>query len=142
MPVEKETSSRFGQRSQAFRRSDAEIAVGVENRSRWRIAYEEVRRRHLAGESLAAIGRATGLARGTVRKYAYAETAPERGPYGPGPSRLDPHLAYLENRMAEGCEDARALWREVRVTRLRWDIPAGAALRRRTPFGAGSTYLA
>lgn len=73
-----------------------------------------MRRRHLAGETLAAIGRATGLAHGTVRKYAHAETFPERAASGPGPSRLDPYVAHLERRMAEGCKDALALWQEVR----------------------------
>ncbi len=72
-----------------------------------------MRRRHLAGEALLAIGRATCLARGTVRKYACAESFPERAVRRPGRSILDPFIAYLEARMAEGCEDAMALWREV-----------------------------
>ena len=105
---------RPGRRLRAFKRTDPELAAGVESRARWRALYKEVRRRHLAGETLAAIGRATGLARATVRKYAHAETFPERGASGPGPSRLDPYVAHLERRMAEGCEDALALWREVR----------------------------
>ena len=91
-----------------------EIAAGVESRARWRAAYEEVRRRHLAGETLVAIGQDTGLARATVRKYAHAEVFPERAASGPGPSRLDPYVAYIERRTDEGCEDAMALWREVR----------------------------
>ena len=103
-----------GQRQHAFRRTAPEIAAGVEGRARWRAAYEEVRRRHLAGETLLAIGQATGLARATVRKYAHAEVFPERAASGPGPSRLDPYVAHLARRMAEGCEDAMALWREVR----------------------------
>ncbi len=77
--------------------------------------YEDVRRRHLAGEALLAIGRATGLARATVRKYAYAESFPERAMRRSGRSILDPFIAHLETRMAEGCEDAMALWREVRT---------------------------
>ena len=103
-----------GGRLHAFRRTDPEIAAGVESRARWRSAWEEVRRRHLAGETLMAIGRATGLAHGTVRKYAHAESFPERAASGPGPSRLDPYVPHLARRMAEGCEDAMALWREVR----------------------------
>ena len=103
-----------GRRLCAFRRTDPEIAAGVENRARWRAAHEEVRRRHLAGETLVAIGQATGLARATVRKYAHAEVFPERAASGPGPSRLDPYVAYIERRMDEGCQDAMALWREAR----------------------------
>ena len=75
-----------GRRLCAFRRTDPEIAAGVENRARWRAAHEEVRRRYLAGETLVAIGQATGLARATVRKYAHAEVFPERAASGPGPS--------------------------------------------------------
>jgi transposase len=102
-----------GQRTQAFRRSSTEAAAGADSRARWLAAYEDVRRRYLAGEALLAIGRATGLARATVRKYAYAESFPERAVRRPGRSILDPFIAHLEARMAEGCEDAMALWREV-----------------------------
>ena len=73
-----------------------------------------MRRRYLAGEALLAIGRATRLARATVRKYAYAESFPERAVRRPGRSILDPFIAHLEARVAEGCEDAMVLWREVR----------------------------
>lgn len=31
----------------------------------------------------------------------------------PGRSIIDPHLAYLHTRLAEGCEDAATLWREI-----------------------------
>ena len=41
-----------------------------------RAAYEDVRRRHLAGETLMAIGRATGLAHATVRKRAHGLELP------------------------------------------------------------------
>ena len=103
-----------GQRLRAYRRSDAEVAASADNRARWLAAYEDVRRRHRAGESLLAISRATGLARGTVRKHAHAECFPERASRRPNASRLDPYLAHIEKRMAEGCENAMALWREVR----------------------------
>ena len=61
-----------------------------------------------------AIARAMGLARATVRKFARAESFPARLPHGPGPSILDPYLTYLERRLAEGCENGLALWRELR----------------------------
>ncbi len=66
------------------------------------------------GEPLLAIARALGLARATVRKYASAEAFPARLPHGAGPSLLDPHVAYLAGRIDEGCENAMALWREIR----------------------------
>jgi len=102
-----------GQRTRAYRRSATDAAASADSRARWLAAYEDVRRRHLAGEALLAIGRATGLARATVRKYAHAESFPERAVRRPGRSILDPFIAHLEARTAEGCEDAMALWREV-----------------------------
>ena len=101
-------------RGQAFRRSAPERAAGAETHARWQARYAEVRQRHLAGETLLGVARSMGLALGTVRKYARAETFPARTPYGPGPSILDPYLAHLERRLAEGCENGVALWRELR----------------------------
>jgi transposase len=82
-------------RTQAYRRTRAEVAAAAESRARWLARYQEVRRRFQAGETLLAIGRALGLARSTVRRYAYAEHFPER--------------------LAQGCENAMALWRELQA---------------------------
>ena len=102
-------------RDRAFPRSAPEQAAGAESRARWQGHHAEVRRRHLAGETLLGIAREMGLALGTVRKYARAETFPARTPHGPGPSILDPYLSHLERRLAEGCENGLALWRELRA---------------------------
>lgn len=102
-------------RDRAFPRSAPERAAGAETRARWQARHAEVRRQHLAGETLLGIAHATGLALGTVRKYARAETFPARLPHGPGPSILDPYLTHLERRLAEGCENGLALWRELRA---------------------------
>ena len=59
-------------RDQAFRRTGPERAARAEQHERWKARYEEVRRRHFAGEPLMAIVRAMSLARGTVRKFAQA----------------------------------------------------------------------
>jgi len=48
-----------GQRTRAYRRSATDQAASADSRARWLAAYEDVRRRHLAGEALLAIGRAT-----------------------------------------------------------------------------------
>ena len=56
-----------------------------------------------------------GLARGTVRKFAHARSFPERATRAPRPSILDRYLAHLEARRAAGCENAMALWRELRA---------------------------
>jgi hypothetical protein len=51
----------------------------------------DVRRRRAAWQSLRLINRETGLARATVRKYAFSERFPRHGRSGPGRSHLDPH---------------------------------------------------
>ncbi len=38
----------------------------------------------------------------------------DRVAYGPGPGILDPYLPHLERRLAGGCENGLALWRELR----------------------------
>ncbi len=84
-------------------------------RERRTALYEEVRRRRAAAETLLAIGRAVGLAVNTVRKYAAAESFPVPERQRPWPSILDPYLAHLQARFAEGCTSPRVLWREVRA---------------------------
>ncbi len=101
-------------RKQAFRRNGSERAARLDSQMRWKGRYDEVQRRHRVGEPLMAIARAMGLARSTVRKFAYAEGFPARLPRGPGPSTLDSYLPHLERRLAEGCENGVALWRELR----------------------------
>jgi len=107
--------ARPGARTGPFRRTRAEAAARDGRRARWVALYEEVRRRHAAGEKLLAIARAMGLAVGTVRKYAYAESFPVPETRPLRPSILDPYLARLEARLAEGCENGLALWRELRA---------------------------
>jgi transposase len=109
-------------RDRAFRRSGPERTASAASRARRRARYNEVRRRHLAGEPLLAIARATGLARATVRKYARAESFPEWAAHGPRRSIIDPYLPHLERRLVEGCENAVVLWRELRAQ----GFPSGA----------------
>jgi len=61
------------------------------------------------------IGRALGLARGTVRRLAYAPSFPERGRPPVPRSILDPYLPHLTQRHRAGCENAMQLWREIRA---------------------------
>ena len=103
-----------GKRLQAFPRGSAERDLSIVSRTRRIRLYDEVRRRHGAGEPLLVISRHMGLARGTVRKFARAESFPERAARAPAPSILDPYLAHLEARLAAGCENAMRLWRELR----------------------------
>ncbi|GJE50965.1 ISL3 family transposase ISMno5 [Methylobacterium tardum] len=103
-----------GERLHADRRSAAEIATSLDSSVQRLASYEDVHRRYQAGESLLAIGRVMGLGRATVRRYAQAESLLKRTIRWPNPSCLDPYLAHLEQRMAEGCENAMELWREIR----------------------------
>ncbi len=68
-----------------------------------------------AGRSVSAIGRELGLSRPTVRKYLRAEACPMRTRHsrllGPG----SPHVAYLRERWAGGCDNAAQLWQELRA---------------------------
>lgn len=100
-------------RAEPFPRTRSDLLLAHDSRARRMAAYDDVRRRYLVGETLLAIARATGLARSSVRKYAYAKSFPERAARAPGPRMIDPYLPYLEARLAEGCENAAELWREI-----------------------------
>jgi transposase len=102
-------------RTQAYPRAPAEALARAAAVGRWEALYDEVRRRRAAGQSLRRINRETGLARATIRKYAFAERFPRHGRRGPGRSILDPHLDHLHARLGEGCENAMRLWRELRA---------------------------
>ena len=104
-----------GVRTRAFVRGRTEQVATAASRARRLAQYEEVRRRHAAGQSLLAIKKAMGLARATVRRFARAESFPERSVRAPQPSLLDPFLPWLEERLAAGCQNASALYRELRT---------------------------
>ena len=99
----------------SFPRTRSEARAREESRARRVAMYQAVRHRHLAGEPLLRISHTLRLARGTVRKYAFAPSFPERAARVPGPSILDPYLESLAQRHAKGCENALALWREIRA---------------------------
>ena len=101
-------------RTRAFVRTRSAGEVATSSRARRQATYDEVRRRHLAGEALRSISKATGLARATVGKFARARWFPERVLRTPAPSIIDPYLPYLEMRVGEGCDNGTQLWREVR----------------------------
>lgn len=104
-----------GRRTGPFPRSAADAHVSLDSRMRRLGLYEEVQRRHVAGEPLISIARAMNLARGTVRTYAHASSFPERSARRPSRTTLDRHLVHLQARVAEGCEDAAVLWRELQA---------------------------
>lgn len=90
------------------------IIVGKGN---WHITIKYNSWSRLAGRFaiLAEIGapKRLNLNRTIVRRYAYAESFPERIRRPTCRSMLTPHLAYLEQRYQAGCHNAQQLWREL-----------------------------
>ncbi|HMN31587.1 MAG TPA: helix-turn-helix domain-containing protein, partial [Caldilineaceae bacterium] len=111
--------------------------------------YEEVRQLHAQGFSLRQIAKQLHLHRSTVRRFVLADQFPEQATRCKRPSKLDRHLAYLEQQLVAGRDNAMQLWRELRnehgytgsralVSRwvaqhrsLELDHPLGAAKRQR-----------
>jgi hypothetical protein len=75
----------------------------------------------------------------TVRRYAYAESFPERARRVPPPSILDLYLNHLETRLAEGCENAMALWRELQALPQRQQ-PKSRSRGSRPPFSSAQAF--
>ncbi len=101
-------------RDRAFPKTTAERQLSAASAAGRRAVYEEVRRRHAAGEPIMRISRTLGIAHGAVRKYAHAAEFPDRAPHRRQRSILDPYLAHLLARHAAGCENSEQLWREIR----------------------------
>ena len=76
--------------------------------------YDQVRRLHREGHSIRAIARLMKMATRTVKKYIEAETCPQYATGRVRPSKLNPHLPYLEARWQSGCTNGTQLWRELR----------------------------
>jgi transposase len=79
-----------------------------------------IRRRYEAIQALAAkgmkgqaIARELGLHRHTVERNLRLPTCPERARHPRMPNMLDPYEPYLRQRWAQGCHNARRLWREI-----------------------------
>jgi transposase len=88
--------------------------LAADRRARRLGRYEEVVALAAQGHSIRAVASATGLARGTVRRFLRAGSFPERQRRAPHPTQLTPFLPYLQARWAEGCQNAVQLWRELR----------------------------
>jgi transposase len=76
--------------------------------------YEEVVRRHNLGWSQQAIGKELGLSSKTIRRWLKKGGFPERQPPKARRTKLDGHQAYLQQRWAAGCHNARQLLDELR----------------------------
>jgi transposase len=104
--------------------------------------YEAVRRLQAAGVSLREIGRRLHLARKTVRRFAHADSFPERQPRPLRPTLFTPYEAYLRRRWAEGCHTATVLWQEVRARGFRGGYSAFAGHLKRWRDQAGGRSAA
>ncbi len=77
--------------------------------------YEDVKRRHRAGQTLKAIARETSLHYLTIRNFVRSDTFPERAPRNRGPSPLDRYRDHIAGRIAQGLHNPKVLWEEVRA---------------------------
>jgi transposase len=67
------------------------------------------------GQSVSAIARTLGLTRSTVGKYLRAAACPVRVRRSRLLGPTSPHVAYLRERWAAGCDNAALLWQELRA---------------------------
>jgi transposase len=95
----------------AARRTE-ESALAARTRQR----YDLVQSLKAQGKGIKPIVRETGLAKGTVRRFYYAETIDEllAKVKGGRPSVLDEHKPYLHQRWNEGCTNAIQLHDELK----------------------------
>jgi transposase len=80
--------------------------------------WEEVRRRHAAGESLRGIALQMGLNRRTVTRLAGTAMPPRNQICQPRPGglrspSLQPYVAHLQDRWQAGCDNISQLFREI-----------------------------
>jgi transposase len=84
-------------------------------RARRQTRYDEVIALHEHGHSQNQIACALGMGRHTIRRFLRAAGFPERAVPQPRPNLLRRYDAYLRERWADGCDNAHALWEELRV---------------------------
>lgn len=91
----------------------------AQNRRAARIArWEEVQRRHAAGESLRSIARTMGMNRHTVRRLVAEDLPPQNHIVHPRPGgltspTLEPYVSDLQDRWQAGCHNVTQLYREI-----------------------------
>lgn len=83
-------------------------------RQRRRERYDEVRRLRDAGASIRAIATALKMSRANIIRFLRVGHTPDGRANRTAPSRLDRFRAYLDERLAAGCRNARVLYGELR----------------------------
>ena len=76
--------------------------------------YEQVVAMFHAGQSQAAISRALGIERKTIRRWLRRGQFPERKPPHRRPPKVNEFADYLQQRWNEGCHNASRLYQEIR----------------------------
>jgi len=82
-----------------------------------------IKEMRLKGMSITQIAEETGRDRKTIRKWLLKETHENYPARKPRPSKLDPFKDFIRTRMAEGCQNARIIFEEIKA----------AAIPERTP---------
>ena len=86
-----------------------------QRRDRRLARYEAVLDLHRQGLGVRAIARQLRIGRRLVRQYLAAPSFPERAPNRPRRTLLTPYEPCLRMRWEAGCQNAAALWRELRA---------------------------
>lgn len=82
-------------------------------RLQMRDRFETIHSLAREGMSKAAIARALGVHRHTVRKYLALEVPPQRRHYTRKVSAMTPYEGYILERWRGGCHNAMQIWREI-----------------------------
>ena len=94
-------------------RTPVELAHKQAKRAERYDRYQEVRKLAAEGMSIREIAQRLGMHRFTAKRFARAETYPERSPHQSKSSILTPFLPYLQKRFEEGFINSQQLWREI-----------------------------
>lgn len=113
IPIAPEHTAAFQRNRSPFHREKTHYLITEQHRQeRWE-RYNQVQLLKDQGLNMSQIVRETGLARSTVRNYYHATIFPERKKAPPRPSKLDPYLPCLKDRLNEGIDNASLLFREI-----------------------------
>ena len=115
LPMSDECAQALKQQRTAFRRTRTAQALSEASRDQRVATYEQVQQWRREGYNISQIARRLDWKWETARNYFYASQFPERKQLRARRSILDPYLSYLEQRYAEGCENASQLWREIKA---------------------------
>jgi transposase len=76
--------------------------------------YERVMALRAQGSTMKGIALELSIDHRTVRNFVTAGAFPERAPRARGPTLLDTHLSYIEERIAQGCRFPELIWQELK----------------------------